>query len=118
MRRRFQKGSVKKRDGAWVGQWWENNHRRNVVLGRVAQMRKAEAMNKVADAVRPINSRQVPFNPEMLLKDFINGVYFVVHRRRWKGSTRMTVEYRVKFHIDAEFDESKMYSITTQELPY
>jgi integrase len=116
MRRRFQKGSIKKRDGAWIGQWWENGHRRNVVLGRVSQMTKADAMNKVAEHVRPINSRQVPFNPEMLLKDFINEVYFVVHRRRWKGSTRMTVEYRVKFHIVSEFGERKLDSITREEL--
>src|SRR5262249_30399000 len=116
MRRRFQKGSVKKRDGAWIGQWWENNHRRNVVLGLVSQMTKAEAMNKVAEHVRPINTRQVPFKPEMLLKDFINDVYFVVHRRRWKGSTRTTVEYRVKFHIDAEFGERKLDSLTREEL--
>jgi integrase len=73
-------------------------------------------MNKVAEHVRPINSRQVPFNPEMLLKDFINDVYFVVHRRRWKGSTRMTVEYRVKFHIDEEFGERKLDSVTREEL--
>jgi integrase len=116
MRRRFQKGSVKKRDGAWIGQWWENGHRRNVVLGRTSQMTKRDAMNKVAEHVRPINSRQVPFNPEMLLKDFINDVYFVVHRRRWKGSTRMTVEYRVKFHIASEFGERKLDSITREEL--
>jgi len=116
MRRRFQKGSVKKRDGAWIGQWWENGHRRNVVLGRVSQMTKADAMNKVAEHVRPINSRQVPFNPEMLLKDFINDVYFVVHRRRWKGSTRMTVEHRVKFHIASEFGERKLDSVTREEL--
>src|SRR5215813_6266824 len=116
MRRRFQRGSIKKRDGAWIGQWWENGHRRNVVLGRVSQMTKADAMNKVAEHVRPINSRQVPFNPEMLLKDFINDVYFVVHRRRWKGSTRMTVEYRVKFHITSEFGERKLNSVTREEL--
>src|SRR5262245_5333044 len=116
MRRRFQKGSIKKRKGVWIGQWWENGHRRNVVLGRVAQLTKAEAMNKVAEAVRPINSRQVPFNPEMLLKDFINDVYFVVHRRRWKGSTRMTVENRVQFHISSEFGERKLDSPTREEL--
>src|SRR5262249_24200861 len=116
MRRRFQKGSVKKRDGAWIGQWWENNHRRNVVLGLVSQMTKAEAMNKVAEHVRPINTRQVPFKPEMLLKDFINDVYFEVHRRRWKGSTRVTVEHRVKFHIDEEFGERKLDSVTREDL--
>jgi len=79
-------------------------------------MTKADAMNKVAEAVRPINSRQISFNPEMLLKDFINEVYFVVHRRRWKGSTRMTVEHRVKFHIASEFGERKLDSVTREEL--
>ena len=32
-RQRYQSGSLKKRCGKWIGQWWEAGHRRNRALG-------------------------------------------------------------------------------------
>ena len=52
MRKRFQKGSVKKVKGKWIGQWWEDGHRRNQVLGRTSEMTKAAAQSKIAEIVR------------------------------------------------------------------
>ena len=49
MRKRFQKGSVKKVKGKWIGQWWEDGHRRNQVLGRTSEMTKATAQSKIAE---------------------------------------------------------------------
>ena len=42
MRKRFQKGSIKKVNGVWIGQWWEDGHRRNPTLGRVAQVVRSQ----------------------------------------------------------------------------
>ena len=33
MRKRYQKGSIKKYRGAWIAQWWEDGHRRKRTLG-------------------------------------------------------------------------------------
>ena len=116
MRKRFQQGSVKKVKGNWIGQWWEDGHRRNLVLGRASEMTKAAAQARVAEIVRPINNRQRQSNPDMRLEDFIRDVYFVVHRRRWKRSTAMTVAYRVEFHVCGELGDRKIGKIEREEL--
>ena len=116
MRKRFQKGSVKKVKGNWIGQWWEDGHRRNLVLGRVSEKTKAAAQNQVAEIVRPINNRQRQSNPEMRLEDFVQDVFFVVHRRRWKRSTAMTVEHRVQYHICGDLGDRKLGKIEREEL--
>ena len=116
MRKRFQKGSVKKVNGRWVGQWWENGHRRNLVFGAAAEMTKAQAQIRIADIVRPINNRSSEAKPDMLLKDFINDVFFVVHRRRWKRSTAMTVEDRISFHIIGDLGHRKIGDVEREEL--
>jgi hypothetical protein len=60
MPKRFQEGSVKKikRPGGlmWVGQYWENGHRRNKALGLLAQMTNSEAQTTLAEMLRPINA--------------------------------------------------------------
>src|SRR5437867_11265142 len=116
MRKRFQKGSVKKVKGKWIGQWWEDGHRRNQVLGRTSEMTKAAAQSRIAETVRAINNRQRESNPEMRLEDFINDVDFAVHRRRSKKAAAMTVEHRVLFHICGEFGERKLGKVGREEL--
>src|SRR5262252_9104521 len=86
------------------------------LLGRASEMTKAAAQARVADIVRPLNNREVQSNPDMRLEDFIQDVYFVVNRRRWKRSTAMTVEHRVKFHISGDLGDKKIGRITREEL--
>src|SRR5438105_11440797 len=116
MRKRFQKGSVKKVNGKWIGQWWENGKRRNLVLGRVSEMTKAAAQSRVAEIVRPINNRQRQSNPEMRLEDFIRDVALEVHRRRWKRSTAMTVAHRLLYHICGDLGDRPIGKIEREEL--
>jgi len=116
MRKRFQKGSVKKVNGKWIGQWWENGSRRNLVLSRVSEMTKAAAQSRVAEIVRPINNRQRESNPKMRLEHFIRDVWLVVYRRQWKRSTAMTVEHRVLYHIGGDLGDRPIGKVEREEL--
>jgi len=49
---RYQKGSVKKQRGRWVGLWWDNNSHRCRVLGLVKDMTKSEARGRKEDRRR------------------------------------------------------------------
>src|SRR5262249_49273765 len=64
MRKRFQKGSVKKSSNGryWIGQWREDGpddkrRERTTVLGKTSKMTKSEAREKIAAILQPINSR-------------------------------------------------------------
>ncbi len=43
MRKRFQKGSLRKVHGAWIGRWYEDGQPRSKKLGNVSEMTKSEA---------------------------------------------------------------------------
>jgi hypothetical protein len=47
MRRRYQEGSLKKVDGKWIAQWWEDGHRRKRTLGLVSMVPKAQARSEL-----------------------------------------------------------------------
>src|SRR5579875_2402748 len=73
MRKRFQQGGLLKRNGSWVGQWWENGHRRKRKLGPISQMTKAQAQIALAAIVEPINARTAGPSPNCKLRDFVKG---------------------------------------------
>ena len=66
MRRGYQKGSLKIHRANWVGQWWENGHRRNRVLGPVAKMTKSKARSELAAIVLSVNNQ----SPSSGISDF------------------------------------------------
>lgn len=98
MRKRFQKGSLKKVNGAWIAQWWENHHRRSRTLGRVGYMTKAEAFCDLAAILEPINNRarMSMDNERQNFGDFVEHVYLPCYERTWKGSTIETNRDRIR----------------------
>src|SRR2546426_5263497 len=57
MRKRFQRGSVRKIHGSWNGRYYDENGKRvPVTLGRVSEMTKSEAREKLAEILRPITA--------------------------------------------------------------
>ena len=56
MRRRFQKGSLQKVNGAWVARWREGVQRKAQTLGRVSLVPKSEAQSMLAELVAPVNA--------------------------------------------------------------
>ncbi len=90
MRRRFQKGNVRKIHGSWIGRYYENGERRNVNLGRVSEMTKSEAREKLLERIRDVSA-----NDPVTFEDFVKRVYFTICRRKWKWSKAMTTEDRI-----------------------
>src|SRR5213594_1530632 len=115
MRKRFQKGNVMKLHGSWIGRWWEDGERRAQKLGRVSEMTKSQAKEKLAEMLGPINAR-AETNPNRVFGDFVEGVFFPFYRRKWKRSTRMTTEDRINFYLVGEFKQRRLRDITRDEL--
>src|SRR5579883_1793583 len=116
MRKRFQQGGLLKRNGSWVGQWWENGHRRKRKLGPISQMTKAQAQIALAAIVEPINARTAGPSPNCKLCDFVQGTFFPFYRRKWKRSTAATTEDRIERHILAEFGSFTLSSFNEDQL--
>ena len=71
---------------------------------------------RCAAAPRTVTGSAQPATVLDHLEDFIRDVAFVVHRRRWKRSTAMTVEHRVVFHICGDLGDRKLSKIEREEL--
>jgi integrase len=120
-RKRFMKGSVRaRRHGStkvWVGQWWENGHRRSKVLGKCSEMTKGEAEVALNDIIGPLNRhaghKQVPVHT---FGKYLDDAFLPACRRKWKESTRMTTEERMKFHLKPEFGKRLLRTITREEM--
>jgi len=115
MRKRFQKGNVRKVHGSWIGRWWEDGQRRYEKLGRVSEMTKSQAKENLMEKLRVINAR-----PELALStsfgDFVEDVFFPFYRRKWKRSTKMTTEDRITFYLVGQFKERWLTDIMREEL--
>jgi integrase len=124
MRKRFQYGSVKKSKNGkyWIGSWRDDDgnggrRQRSRVLGKVAEITKSKAKEKLAGIVKPINERAAQaIQKDIKLADFVNDVYLPFFKRRWKHSTAMTNEDRIERCIVAEFGDRPMHSIARDEL--
>src|SRR5262245_20684851 len=103
MGQRYQTGSVFERNGKRVVQWWEDGHRRKLTLGPVGRITKAEAQKQLAAIVGPLNSRDVPPSKSWKFADFVERVYLLFYRRKWKRSTAATNEDRLRNHLTLEF---------------
>ncbi|MDA2924574.1 site-specific integrase [Acidobacteria bacterium AH-259-L09] len=116
MRKRYQKGSLKKVGASWVGQWWEEGHRRNKTLGRVSEMTKSEARSQLADILAPVNKRFDLPSGQWEFGDFIRQVYLPFYKRKWKDSTARTNEDRIRYHVISQFDKCRVDSFTRDGL--
>lgn len=116
MRRRYQKGSLKKVDGVWIAQWWEDGHRRKRTLGKVSKTAKADAQAELDAILSPINSRAEAPSSSTKWGDFVKNVYLPFYRRKWKHSTRLTNEDRFRVHFTPTFSERTLGSFRREEL--
>jgi hypothetical protein len=116
MRRRFQKGSLRKVRGAWVARWRQDGERKARVLGRVSQMTKTQAQSELAALVAPLNSKRSEPSEQKSFGDFIQNVYLPFYRRKWKRSTTMTNEDRLAHHLGSELETRLLVSFGRDEL--
>lgn len=110
MRRRFQKGSLQKVNGAWVARWWQDGQRKARTLGRVSQMTKAQAQSELAALVAQANNKRAEPSERQTFSDFVRDVYLPFYRRKWKRTTTMTNEDRLAHHLMSDFGACSMGS--------
>ena len=116
MRRRYQEGSLKKVDGKWIAQWWEDGHRRKRTLGSISSVPKAKARGELDAILAPINARADAPSPSKIWSDFVSGTYLPFYRRKWKRSTAQSNEDRLRVHLEPIYGEKKLGSFTRDEL--
>lgn len=111
---RYQKGSVKKQDGRWVGMWWEGKRRKSRVLGLVKDLTKSDARRDVEVLATEANRKTQ--QREWLFASFVNEVYFPLYERKWKQSTITTNKNRVLVHLCGAFELRPLASLHRDEL--
>ena len=116
MRIRFQNPKGQKRGRSWIGQWWEDGHRRKRTLGRIAQMSKAEAQAELGKILAPLNARQIPPSQSWLFTEFVDRIYLPFYRHKWKRSTVMTTEDRIQNHLVTELGTCTLGSFKRDDL--
>ena len=116
MRRRFQQGSLRKCNGRWVAQWWDCGSRKKLTLGKISEITKSDAQQRLAAILAPINGRHANPSPEMLFGDFVRDSYLPFFKRKWKRSTAITNEDRLRVHLMSAFGGRRIGDLSRKEL--
>ncbi len=116
MRKRYQQGSLMKVEGKWIAQWWEDGHRRKRTLGRASVMTKAQAQAELGTILSPINGRACAPSASAKVGEFVENIYLPFYRRKWKRSSTMTNEGRLRIYLLSAFSERTLGSFTRDEL--
>jgi integrase len=116
VRQKYQRGSLKKQKGKWVGMFYDSTgSHRSRVLGTLKSMSKTQAraaVNKFADEA----NAKVDENRVWTFKEFVTGPYFDFYGRKWKRSTRENNVYRVNTHLVGAFGDRPLSSLKRDEL--
>jgi integrase len=116
MRKRFQKGSLQKKDGRWVAQWWDQGRRPKRVLGTVTELTKSEAERQLAALLVPINARFSCPSARVKFGDFVNHTYRPCYQRKWKKSTAVTNNERMQCYLLPAFGQEPLEKLTREVL--
>ena len=116
MRKRHQRGSLAKVNGRWIAQWREDGRRCKRTLGVVSGMTKTEAQQALNQILAPINQGVGSPSTSDKLAHFIEGVFLPFYRRKWKLSTAITTENRLRKHLLADFGSRAVGSFNRNEL--
>ena len=115
-RKRYQKGSLKKRCGKWIGQWWEGGVRRNWALGPVSSMTKSQARAALDKILASVNAQQEQTPEQVTFGQFVGNVYYPVFKGKWKRSTAANNISRVDTHLVRPFGDRPLASLKREEL--
>jgi hypothetical protein len=117
-----QRGSlkvIKNRQGVrvWRAQWREDGRGRTRLLGRCADIGRAEARQELDKILAPLNCREVAHHSACAtLRRFVEDEYLIVKTRVWKASTRSTTEQIIETHILGELGGRSLSSLTRRDL--
>jgi len=112
---RYQRGSVKKQRGRWIGMWYADGGRKSKVLGLVKDLSKSDARAAVNRIVTEVDTKRDQ-NRIWKFGEFVTEVYFPYYSRKWKHSTRENNVNRVSVHLVASFGERELSSLKRDEL--
>lgn len=114
---RYQKGSVKKQRGRWVGMYYDaDGSHRSKTLGLVKDMSKSDARAAVDGIVAGINAKRDQ-DRVWTFGEFVNETYLPFHRRKWKASsTTPNNVNRISVHLVREFGQRQLSSLKRDEL--
>lgn len=117
MRKRYQQGSVaKSTDGRyWIGKYRVNGRHKTKLLGKIREMTKSMAREKLAEILKPLDP-SVAISSDTTLRSFTESVYFPFYQRKWKASTFMTNQDRIGREIVTTFGDREMRTVTRDEL--
>lgn len=120
-RKRFQRGSLttRRRSGKnyWFAQWREEGRPRTKEVGLCSKMSRVTAESILQEILKPINEgaqRTIPM--DVSFESFVELTYLPVYLRKWKGSTAMTEENRIRYHLVGALGDSRMRAITREKL--
>jgi len=117
MRRRYQKPSVKNKEGYWIAQYRDlDGRKRKVSLGPVGRTAKYDAEIRLAKILEPINARTVEPSSDFEFGQFARQVYFPFYRRKWKASTADSNEDRIAYHLTSVFEDHPLSRFTRHNL--
>ncbi len=116
MRKRYQHGNLRKVEGKWIAQWWEDGHRRKRTLGSVSKMPKAQAQTELDAILAPINGRVCAPSASAKFGEFVTNTYLPFYRRKWKRSSAMTNEGRLRIYLLSALSDRTLGSFTRDEL--
>jgi hypothetical protein len=116
-RRRFQRGSLQKRQSGgswhWIAFWWQDHRRRGQILGPCSGMSRPEALAEMAKLLQPLNAHAgEPIVPVLTIGDWIRDSFLPFIRRKWKLSTASTSGDRIRTHLMADLGAIQIQSVT------
>jgi len=117
MRRRYQRGSVTKSgDGRyWLGKWRDADRKdRCKSLGKIREMTKTEAKEKLAEILKPVNASIEGVG--QTVTEFLDQTFFPFLIRKWKPSTYSTNRERITREIGGAFGDRIFASLTREDL--
>lgn len=112
MRPRYQEGSLTKKNGRWIAQWWEAGSRKKKTLGKVSDLTKTQAKSQLSEILEPINKQPAGPSAQTTFGEFVRTVYLPFYCRKWKRSTTMTNEQRIACYLIPELDQAPLGTLT------
>jgi hypothetical protein len=112
MRKRYQGGSLRQKNGKWLFQWYDlNGKKRKKRFGSVREITKSEARRMADEILAPINAAVTAMSRDTVFDQFVEIEFFPWFRRKWKNSTAETTEDRINRYLVTRFKGIKMGDI-------
>lgn len=127
-RRRYQKGSIRKRgkrNPVWELQWWEDyireegsigRRRESAILGYVAEMTLRQARKSAEERLRPINEGKAVPHSTLKLQAFVDQFFIALVFPTLKISTQKRYRSTLNVHLLPAFGERRLRDIGTADL--